>query len=403
MSELTEVAIRAAKATDKPYKRFDGKGLYLLIMPTGGRLWRLKYRTDGKEKLLSLGSYPEVSLKRARERCDALRAQLANGLDPSAKRKAEKVSAADTFEAMAREWLAKQKLKLTDSTYEKAERLFETSIFPYLGAKPVVKVKAAEVLPVLRRIEGRGRHETAHRARQRIGQVMRYAVATGRAERDPTGDLKGALAPVKVTNHPAITDPAGVAELLRAIEGYQGQPSVMSAIRLAPLVFARPGELRKAQWSEFTLDGTHPEWRIPAQRMKMREAHIVPLSTQAVALLKDLAPLTGPDGLVFPAVTSAVRPISENTLNSVLRRLGYTKEQMTAHGFRTLASTHLNEQGYHPDLIELQLAHKERNTVRAAYNRAQRLPERRRMMQTWADYLDGLKAGGNVVLLKKRA
>ncbi|MFO1465884.1 MAG: integrase arm-type DNA-binding domain-containing protein [Steroidobacteraceae bacterium] len=403
MSELTETAIRAAKPTHKPYKRFDGQGLYLLVMPTGGRLWRFKFRSGGKEKLLSLGSYPDVSLKQARAKRDAMRSEVANGADPAARRKSEKLSDADSFEALAREWLEGQRHAFTVSTFQKAERLFERAIYPYLGAKPIKVIDAPAILEVLRRLETRGLNETAHRAKQRCGQVFRYAVATGRASRDPTADLRDALAPVVVTNHAAITDPSGVRDLLRAIDGYQGQPAVNAALKLAPYVFVRPGELRKADWCEFSLDGADPEWRIPAARMKMRDAHVVPLSRQAVAILKDLQPLTGPDGLVFPSITSAVRPISENTLNAALRRLGYPKEQMSSHGFRTLASTNLNEQGFHPDLIELQLAHKERNKVRAAYNKATRLAERRKMMQAWADFLDALKASNNVVAIKRRA
>ncbi len=399
MPTLTESTIRAAKPQEKAYKLFDEKGLFMLVTPPGGRLWRFKFRYGGVEKLLAIGAYPEVPLKRARERRDDARRLLADGIDPSAKRQAERAAQADTFKAIALEWLAKQ--KLADSTRDKAEWTFETLLFPYLGAKQITSITAPDVLVALRRIEAQGKHETAHRAKQRAGQVFRYAIATGRAEHDVTADLKGALAPVETQHFAAITEPQRVGELLRAIDGYVGQPGVASALKLAPLVFVRPGELRGAPWSEFDLDGA--EWRIPGERMKMGELHIVPLSRQAIAILRELYPLTGPDGYVFPSLRTRDRPISEVTLNAALRRLGYSSQDQTAHGFRTTASTLLNEQGWHPDLIELQLAHAERNKVRAAYNRAHRLDERRKMMQSWADYLDGLKAGANVVAIRRPA
>ncbi len=265
-----------------------------------------------------------------------------------------------------------------------------------LGTKPIATITAAQLLAVLRKIEAAGNHETAHRAKQRFGEVARYAIATGRAERDVSADLRGALAPVVTTSHASITDPARVGELLRAIDGYVGQPATAAALKLAPLVFVRPGELRAADWSEFDLDSA--EWRIPAARMKVKEQHLVPLADQAVAIIAELHAITGPKGLLFPSLRSPLRPISNNTLNAALRRLGYSGEEMVAHGFRSMASTLLNEQGFPPDIIELQLAHVERNKVRAAYNRAQRLAERRKMMQAWADYLDGLRAGGAKVV-----
>lgn len=399
MPTLTESAIRGAKPKDKAYKLFDERGLFLLVTPPGGRLWRFKFRYGGVEKLLAIGAYPDVPLKRAHERRDDARRLLAEGIDPSAKRQAERAAQADTFKAIALEWLAKQ--KLADSTREKAEWTFETLLFPYLGAKQITSITAPDVLAALRRIEAQGKHETAHRAKQRASQVFRYAIATGRAEHDVTADLRGALAPVETQHFAAITDPQRVGELLRAIDGYVGQPSVAAALKLAPLVFVRPGELRGAQWSEFDMERS--EWRIPAERMKMGELHIVPLSRQVVAILSELRPLTGPEGYVFPSLRTRERPISEVTLNAGLRRLGYGGDDQTAHGFRTTASTLLNEQGWHPDLIELQLAHAERNKVRAAYNRAQRLDERRKMMQAYADYLDGLKAGNNVVPIRREA
>jgi integrase len=396
MPPLTETRIRATKPAEKPAKLFDGGGLYLLVNPakatdeSGARLWRLKYRIGGREKLLSLGAYPDVPLKLAREGREKARKQLAAGIDPSSARKAEKAARADTFAAIALEWLDLQRKKMAAATLQKAEWTFKDLINPYIGSRPIGSITAPEILAVLRRIETRGKHETAHRTKQRCSQIFRYAIATGRAERDPTPDLRGALAPVVVTNRAAITTPARIGELLRAIEGYSGQPSTEYALKLAPLLFARPGELRAALWNEFDLDGA--EWRIPATRMKMREEHVVPLARQAVELLRELHPLTGPDGYLFPSLTTPTRPISNNTINGALRRLGYARTEMTAHGFRAMASTCLNEQGFAPDVIELQLAHAERDKVRGAYNRAARLPERRKMMQAWADYLDGLRA-----------
>jgi integrase len=394
---LTVTEIRAVKPQDKPRKLSDGGGLYLLINPNGSLWWRLKYRFDGREKLLSLGVYPHVSLQQARSRREDAKRAIASGVDPSAKRQAEKSGAANTFESIAREWLALQQKKLAPATYDKAVWTFETLLFPYIGSRPVAKLGAVDVLKVLRRIEVRGHHETAHRARQRCAQVFRYAVQTERADRDVTTDLRGALAPVVTEHHASITDPARIGELLRAIDGYSGHVVTAQALRLAPLVFVRPGELRHAEWSEFDLDGQEPVWRIPAEKMKMREQHVVPLAKQALALLRELRALTGRGRYVFPSLRSGSRPMSDNTVNAALRRLGYTSDEMTGHGFRSLASTSLNEQGYHPDLIELQLAHAERNQVRAAYNKAQRLPERRKMMEAWADYLDGLRDGANVL------
>ena len=400
---LTETAIRASKPKQKPLKLFDGGGLYLLINPQGSRLWRLKYRINGKEKLLAIGVYPDVTLKRAREKRDEARRLVADGIDPTAQRKADKLAQSETFEKVAAEWLDKQRKRFSQASIEKAEWMFNDLLNPFLGSKPIAEITAPEILAVARKLEARGKHETAHRLRQRCGQVIRYAIATGRASRDPTADLRGALAPIVVTHRAAITEPHRIGELLRAIDGYHGQPSAAAALKLAPLLFARPGELRAATWSEFTLDGEKPEWRIPAERMKMREMHLVPLPKQAVAILRELHTITGDGTFLFPSLRTSSRPISDNTINAALRRLGYTKEEMTGHGFRAMASTCLNEQGWHPDLIELQLAHAERNKVRAAYNRAERLDERRKMMQAWADYLDGLRTGSNVVPFKRSA
>jgi integrase len=397
---LTSTEIRAAKPQEKPYKLSDSGGLYLLVNPNKSLWWRLKYRFEGREKLLSLGVYPHVSLQQARSQRDEAKKAIANGVDPSAKRQAEKSATANTFEAVAREWLALQEGKLAAATYAKAVWTLETLVFPYIGSRPIAKLGATDVLKVLKRIESRGTHETAHRARQRCSQVFRYAVQTERAERDVTADLRGALAPVVSEHHAAITEPVRVGELLRAIDGYTGNFVTAFALKLAPLLFVRPGEFRHAEWTEFDLDGHEPHWRIPADKMKMGEQHVVPLSKQAVVLLRELYLLTGRGKYVFPSLRGGSRPMSENTVNAALRRLGYTTDEMTGHGFRSLASTNLNEKGYHPDLIELQLAHAERNKVRAAYNKAQRLPERRKMMQSWADYLDGLRAGAKIIPIR---
>ena len=344
----------------------------------------------GVEKLLSLGAYPDVPLKRAREKREDARKLVADGIDPSAKRQAERATQVETFEAIAKEWLELQSKSLAVETMEILGTRLKSFLYPYVGSRPIASITAQELLAALRRIEARGKHETAHRVRSLAGRVLRYAVATGRAQHDVAADLKGALAPVKSRNFASVTEPARVGELLRAIDGYSGQPITALALKLAPLVFVRPGEFRGAEWSEFDLEGA--EWRIPAARMKMGEQHIVPLSRQAVAILRELHILTGSGRYVFPSLLSAERPMSDNTINAALRRLGYGSDEQTGHGFRSMASTLLNEQGFPPDVIELQLAHGERNKVRAAYNRAQRLGERRKMMQEWGNFLDVLRA-----------
>ena len=388
---LTEITIRAAKAGPRARKLFDERGLYLFVTPAGSRLWRLKYRFGGSEKLLALGAYPEVSLKLARDRRDDARRQLADNRDPGAERKAQQAAQGVTFEAVAREHLALQRKAVSDGTVDMTLRRLERYVFPKLGGRPIADIAAAELLSVLRVVEARGIHEMAHRLRAVCGRVFRYAIATGRAQRDVAADLRGALAPVKATNLAAITEPAKIGELLRAIDNYQGQQLTLLAMKLAPLVFVRPGELRHAEWKEFDL--ARAEWRIAGERMKMREPHLVPLSQQALALIRQIATIKRSDRYVFPSLLSVNRPMSENCITTALRRMGYAGDEMTWHGFRSLASTSLNEQGWHPDLIELQLAHAERNKVRAAYNRAERLAERRQMMQAWADYLDGLRIG----------
>jgi integrase len=392
---LTHVQIVNAKTREKSYRMFDGRGLYIEISPAGGRGWRFKYRIGGKEKRLSFGVYPNVSLKVAREKLEGARKHLEGGRDPGALRKPIETISTDekaaTFEAIAREWFALNSRKWAPSHGDRIIRRLELNIFPWLGTCPIAEIKASELLTTLRRIEGRGAHETAHRALQNCARVFRYAVVTDRADRDIARDLAGALAPVVEQHHASITDPRGVGALLRAIKGYQGSVVTKCALCLAPLVFVRPGELRKAEWSEF--DFGKSEWRIPAARMKMKAPHLVPLSRQAVAILSELRPLTGSGRLVFPGEIDKSRPMSDNTVLSALRRLGYATTEMTGHGFRSMASTLLNEQGWNADAIERQLAHAERNAIRAAYNYADYLPERRKMMQEWADYLDGLTLG----------
>jgi integrase len=400
---LSDVAIRAAKPRDKAYKMFDERGLFLLVTATGSKLWRFKYRFDGREKLLSFGSFPDVPLRVARDKRDEARRTLsaAEPLDPSAKRQAERAARADTFGLIADEWLQTKRKVLTEGTWQRDQFQLTKVVGPYLCNRPIASIEAAELLSVLRRLEARGVRDTTHRVRAVVGRVFRYAIATGRAKHDISMDLRGALAPRATRNHPSITEPLKVGQLLRAIEGYEGQASTRAALRIAPYVFVRPGELRAAEWSEFDFDAA--EWRIPGKRMKMGEQHIVPLARQVIAILRELQPLTGNGRYCFPALGPGIRPLSDNTLNAALRRLGYSGDEHTAHGFRSMASTLLNEQGWHPDLIELQLAHAERNKVRAAYNKAQRLAERRKMMQAWADYIDGLKAGGQVIPIHPEA
>lgn len=390
---LTATTVRNAKSSEKPRRIFDSKGLYLEVSPKGGKWWRLKYRFQGKEKRISLGVYPDVSLKEAREKRDDARKLLAGGIDPSAARRAMRNRTrsvnSQSFEVVAREWFDKFSTTWADSHSSKIIRRLERDIFPWLGKIPTSEIGALELLSALRRIEERGAKETAHRALQNCGRVFRYAIATGRATRDPSQDLRGALAPVTPKHHSSITDPKAIGGLLRAIDGYEGSFVTQCALRLAPLVFVRPGELRQATWDEIDIE--RATWRIEAERMKSRQTHIVPLANQAAGIFDELHPVTGSGNFVFPGIRSIRRPMSENTINAALRRLGYTKDEMTGHGFRSMASTVLNEQGWNHDAIERQLAHSEKNSVRAAYNYAEYLPERRKMMQSWADHLDALR------------
>jgi integrase len=413
---LTSLKVDKAKAKDKQYKLTDGGGLYLLVSEQkydinskplpASKLWRLKYRYEGKEKLLSLGAHPAVSLADARQRRDDAKKLLANGVDPGDAKKAQKAAqgdqAANTFEVIAREWHSKfAHTWVASHAQHKLERL-EKNVFPWIGARPIKEITAPDVLAVLRRLESRGTLDTAHRVRFECGQIFRYAVATGRAERDPSADLKGALPPVKNGHHAAPTDPKKVAPLLRAIDGFQGSFVVKCALQLAPLLFVRPGELRAAEWSEVDLEAA--EWNIPAGKMKMKVAHLVPLSKQAVEILKSLHPLTGHSKYVFPCQRSPLRCMSENAVNAGLRRMGFEKSEITGHGFRAMARTILDEVlQVRPDFIEHQLAHAVKDPNGRAYNRTAHLVERKKMMQLWADYLDGLKVGAKVIPLKRTA
>lgn len=403
---LSDTAIRKIKPTGKPFKVADERGLHLLVTPSGGRLWRLKYRIDGKEKLISFGAYPDVPLIRAREKRDEARRLLADGIDPSEHRKTHQAMRAEvnanTFEYIAREWYSKQLRSWSSRQAVKVSGLFEKNLYPWLGNRPITEIKAIELLVTLRRMEDRGAVETARQALQCCGQVFRYAIATGRAERDITPDLRGALTKSKPQHYSAITDPVKVGGLLRAIDGYSGTLAVKCALKLGVLSFVRPGELRKAEWDEIDFD--RAEWNIPAERMKMNEPHLVPLCRQAMAVLGELHPLTGHGRFIFPGERSHDRPMSENSVNAALRRMGYPQNEMTGHGFRAMARTLIDEVlGIRPDFIEHQLAHAVKDPNGRAYNRTAHLVERRKMMQQWADYLDKLKTGAEVILLHGNA
>jgi len=401
---LTDTAIRTAKPGEKPYKLPDEKGLFLLVNPNGAKWWRLKFRVAGKEKLLSLGTYPDVGLKEARGKRDDARKLLADGVDPGETRKAQKASrneqAANSFEVIAREWLNNRRDSVTPGQTAKTLAIFENDVFPWMGKTPIAEVDATAVLSVMRRIDQRGARYTAHRAKQRISQVMRYAIATGRAQRDPCPDLKDAIPPARSENFASITDPAGVAEMLRAFDGFKGTFPVRCALLVGPRVFVRPGELRKAEWAGIDLDKA--EWRYLVTKTKTE--HLVPLAAQVVAVLRELHPLTGHGRYVFPG-RDPQKPMSEAAINAALRRMGYdTKTEITGHGFRAMARTILHEELHiKPEVIEHQLAHNVPDTLGTAYNRTKFLKERKAMMQLWADYLDKLKAGAEIIPLQGSA
>jgi integrase len=404
---LTDVRVRNAKPAAKPQRLWDREGLYLEVSPAGGKLWRFKYRFQGKEKLLALGKWNAVSLTEAREKCAAARKLLDAGADPSVARQAEKrlrkLAAENSFEAIAREWYERQSGIWTPGHAADVLRRLEGNLFPDLGDKPIADITAPTLLAALRKVESRGARDLAHRMLGVAGQVFRYAVATGRAERDPSGDLRGALTPHKA-RHQAAVKPDELPALLTAIATYRtvGDLQTELALRLLCLTFVRTNELIGARWSEFTdLDGKVPTWIVPAARMKMKSEHVVPLSRQAVSVLQELRAIAGDSDYILPG-RNRDKPISNNTLLFALYRLGY-KGKMTGHGFRAVASSLLNEAGYRPDVIEAQLAHKEPNKVRGAYNRAEYLPDRRKMMQQWATMVDGYAKGADVVPINRRA
>ena len=406
IAPLSDTQISKAKPQNKDVKMFDGGGLFLLITPTGGKLWNFKYRFGGKEKKLSFGAYPAITLADARQRREDAKKLLANGVDPGETKKAQKAAQGDqdmnTFEVIAREWHSKfAHTWVASHAQHKLERL-EKNVFPWLGKRPIKEITAPEVLEVLRRLESRGILDTAHRVRFECSSIFRYAIATGRTDRDPVADLKGALPPVKNGHHAAPTDPKAVVPLLRAIDGFEGSFVVKCALQLAPILFVRPGELRAAEWSEIDLDSA--EWNIPAAKMKMKVAHLVPLPRQAIEILRELQPLTSHSKYVFPGHRSPLRCMSENAVNAGLRRMGFEKSEITGHGFRAMARTILDEVlQVRPDYIEHQLAHAVKDPNGRAYNRTAHLPERKKMMQTWADYLDGLKIGAKVIPLRIKA
>jgi integrase len=409
---LTDAALRALKPADKTKKVSDAQGLFVQVEPNGSRLWRLGYRFQGKQKLLALGAYPEIGLKEARAARDAARAQLRDGIDPAVQKKLDKLAAASaaaaTFEVIVSELLAKKRAEgKAVRTLEKLRWLYDIAK-PVLGERPIADITPPEILAVLRKVEAKGQRETAKRLRAVIGEAVRYAIATGRATTDPTYSLRGALTAPVVKHRAAIVEPVPFGGLLRAIDEYPGQPVTRAALQLMALLFQRPGELRQAEWSEFDLDKA--TWTIPASRMKMRKPHVVPLPRQAIDIIKGLIPLTGAGRLLLPGYGISggegrkieQRPLSENTMNAALRRLGFSSEEMSAHGFRAAASTMLNEAGmWSADAIEAALAHQDADAVRRAYARGRFWEERVRMGQWWADELDRLRAGGEVIEMRR--
>lgn len=429
---LSDAAIRDLRPSCKQQKLFDEKGLYLLVTPGGGRLWRFKYRFPprapaNKEKLISLGTYPEVSLERARERRDTARQDVANVIDPNLRRTCEKICVGNTFEAVAREFLCvlraanisadslsavaanvienalkpppgrpRRREPISAQTVDTMERRLEMHVFPYIGDRDVQLLRAPELLEVLRRIESRGTYDLAHRVRSICSRVLRYARATGRPCEDVASDLVGSLTPVQSEHMAAILEPEKIGALLRVIEAYRGEPLTRLALRLVPYIFPRPIEFRTMEWAHVQLHGASPEWRVPWRRMKMRTPHIVPLSRQAAEILREVRLLTGKGRWVFPQLRKPERPMSESCITAALRAMGYGNTEMSWHGFRALASTQLHELGWNDRWIETQLSHADRNKVGASYNHARYLPQRRTMMQAWADYLDSLRGRGEL-------
>lgn len=399
MPALSDLKVRQAKGKEGPYKIFDTDGLFILVTPKGQKWWRLKYtRPNGKANTLSLGVYPKVGLRQARQRRDETLTLLAQGIDPGAQRKAAKESRQaaidNAFERIAREWFNSHILTLAASYSKKVVALFERQIFPSLGAIPITEIKPGHILDAARRLADRGRLETAHRLIQLCGQLFKYAIATGRPVYDITAGLHAALPRPKVKHMATILEPARIGQLLRAIYGYRGFPATCAALKLLPMLMARPGNLAKAEWAE--MDLPNAQWLIPAAKMKMRQTHIVPLPRQAIGILEDLRLCTGQSRFCFPSYKTEEKPISGETMRNALRSLGFDKAEIVPHGCRSMASTLLNGQGFNPDWIERQLAHSQSNTIRGTYNFADYLPERRRMLQQWADYLDQLRLSESI-------
>lgn len=396
---LTDTAIRNAKPADKPVRLFDGGGLYLEIAPSGGKWWRLKYRFGGKEKRYSLGVYPEVTLATARKKRDEAREKLAAGIDPGEAKKAEKraslLAAAHSFEVVARGWMDERKTTVEPAQHAKTLARMENDVFPWLGKRPIAEIDAPEILVVLKRVDGRGARFTAHRIRSEISRVFRYGIKEGHCKADPARDLVDAIPPAQTTHFASITEPEKVGEMLRAFDGFTGTFPVLCALKLAPMLFVRPGELRKAEWAQFDLD--KGEWRYFVNKTKTD--HLVPLAAQAVTILRELHALTGEGVYVFPGARDRNRPMSEAAINAALRRLGYdTRTEITGHGFRAMARTILHEElEEKPEVIEHQLAHTVPDSLGRAYNRTKFIKARRSMMQQWADYLDKLKAGAEII------
>ena len=404
IKKLTDVAVRQAEVREKKYKMADGEGLYLEVHPNGARYWRYRYRFAGKDNTLAVGVYPSMSLKAARTAHKAARAKLADGIDPAQVRRVEKIlrhqSDAESFEAIGREWFATKMVEKSESHRDRTLRLLEKDLFPWIGRQPIKSITTPELLAVLRRIESRGALDSTKRARQVAAQVFAYAIQTGRAERNVADDLRGALTPGKKKHHAAITDPIELGKLLRAMDASMAGAVVKAALLITPILFQRPGEIRHMEWEELNGD----RWEIPAEKMKMRLPHIVPLPRQALELLEGLRPITGRGKYVFPSARGASRCMSENAVRVALRDLGFTNDQQTPHGFRATARTILDEiLGFRPDIIEQQLAHAVKDANGRAYNRTAHLKARAEMMQSWADYLDKLRQGAEVVSIGGQA
>jgi integrase len=396
---LTDVTIKSLMPSTKPFKKFDGEGLYIHVTPAGSKLWRYKYKFNGRSKIFSIGKYPLISLKEARQKRVGAQRLLAEGIDPSIAKQENKQNNNSSFGLIAEQWFKNNKPKWSKKYAATVWRRIEKNLLPNLKNRKINKITTGELLRVLRKIEQRGAIDTTHRAGQAASQIFIHAIACGLIENNPANDIVKALQVVQVKHLPAITKPVEVGELMRAIDGFQGTFVVECALKLLPYVFVRPGELRKAEWSEIDLKNCL--WTIPVQRMKMKREHLVPLSKQALKILNNIHPLTGDGKYIFPSVRTDTNPLSNNTLNVALRRLGYSKEQMCAHGFRTTASTNLHEMGWKSEVVERQLAHVDKNAIRGIYNRAEYLDERIKMMQSWADCLDNWKSGAEVIPFRK--